>query len=98
GETAHTKVDDARTPKKLNMVGAFKERSCSEASITLNFGEQAAYVLYNVNEQMSSIAQDDEGVQSPEGLEPLEEQAEALRQRIIESSYKFTLRDRKSVV
>lgn len=97
-QEAIEKVEEILTPKKFNIVDAIKGRSYPEDSITLYFDEQAAYELYLVNEQMSSLAQDEDGAQSPEGLEPLEEQAEALRQRIIESSYKFTLRGRDRIV
>lgn len=86
-------VEEILSPKKFNLAEAIQNRSYPEDSVVIFLDQEAAYDLAQVDAAMKTLS--DHSERDKDLLaqyEVYEQEAEALRQRIIESSLKLTLR------
>lgn len=94
------KVEEILAPEKFNLVDAIKGKSYPEDYIRVFMDEDAAYRLNKVNKELEVLANLKRDKSEDEQLvfEALEAEAESLRERLVATSLKFTLRGRERAV
>lgn len=94
------KVEEILAPEKFNLVDAIKGKSYPEDYIRVFMDEDAAYRLNKVNKELEVLANLKRDKSEDEQLvfEALEAEAESLRERLVSTSLKFTLRGRERAV
>lgn len=97
-QDAVEKVDEILTPKKFNLVDAVRGKAYPEDSVRIFLDEEAAYELTQVNGQLEELARHKEPEKVQELYASLEAQAQELKERLIASSLKFTLRGQGGAV
>ena len=94
------KVEEILAPEKFNLVDAIKGKSYPEDYVRVFMDEDAAYRLNKVNKELEVLANLKRDKSEDEQLvfEALEAEAESLRERLVATSLKFTLRGRERAV
>lgn len=94
-QDAVDKVEEILSPKKFNLIDAVQGKAYPEDSVRIFLDEEAAYELTQVNAQLEELSRiKDRDESTIELYNVTEALAQELKDRLIASSLKFTLRGR----